>query len=304
MTSSEIKALAYAAGAVAAGIAKADRVPPAEMSRYDRWIAAGEHGEMTYMEKYADVRSDPRLLLDGAQSVIATAFNYYTPSPRGRDGLIWARYSLGRDYHEELRERLDGVARAITDATGARCRVCVDTAPLRERYWAVTSGIGFTGRNGMLIIPGTGSWCLLGFIITTLPIPPDTPSADSCLGCGLCVDACPGHALDGNGNVDARRCRSYLTIEKRCDTLDTSLGTRIYGCDICQEVCPHNRRAPLSAIPAFIPRQSILDLGRDDILHMEQSRFSAIFTHSAIKRAKLAGLLRNARACDPDKENK
>ena len=251
------------------------------------------------MERYAEVRHDPRLLLDGAESIIVAAFNYYTPANHGgavagsSAPLKWARYALGRDYHEEIRERLSAVAGEITSITGAQCRVTVDTAPLRERYWAVEAGLGFIGVNNQLIIPGTGSWVLLGEIITTLPLDADEPCRLSCDGCMRCVKACPGRALDGHGGMDAGRCMSYLTIEFRGEG-PIGCGDRIYGCDICQEVCPHNSCSSPSKIPAFTPRESILSLTHDDILTMEQGEFSRIFTHSAIKRTKLAGLRRNA----------
>lgn len=299
MKSADVKKLVLEAGAVATGIAKARPVDQEAEDLYQSWINAGRHGEMEYMERYAEVRHDPRLLLDGAESIIVAAFNYYTPANHGgavaggSGPLKWARYALGRDYHEEIRERLSAVAGEITALTGAQCRVTVDTAPLRERYWAVEAGLGFIGVNNQLIIPGTGSWVLLGEIITTLPLEADEPCRLSCDGCMRCVKACPGRALDGHGGMDAGRCMSYLTIEYRGEG-PIGCGDRIYGCDICQEVCPHNSCASPSEISAFAPRESILSLTRDDILTMEQGEFSRIFTHSAIKRTKLAGLRRNA----------
>lgn len=299
MKSADVKKLVLEAGAVATGIAKARPVDQEAEDLYQSWINAGRHGEMEYMERYAEVRHDPRLLLDGAESIIVAAFNYYTPANHGcavagsSGPLKWARYALGRDYHEEIRDRLSAVAGEITSITGAQCRVMVDSAPLRERYWAVEAGLGFIGVNNQLIIPGTGSWVLLGEIITTLPLEADEPCRLSCDGCMRCVKACPGRALDGHGGMDAGRCMSYLTIEYRGEG-PIGCGDRIYGCDICQEVCPHNSCASPSKIPAFAPRESILSLTRDDILTMEQGEFSRIFTHSAIKRTKLAGLRRNA----------
>lgn len=299
MKSADVKKLVLDAGAVATGIAKARQVTPEAEELYQTWIADGRHGGMEYMERYAEVRRDPRMLLDGAESVIVAAFNYYTPKNHGDSvagssaPLKWARYALGRDYHEEIRDRLSAVAGEITALTGAQCRVTVDTAPLRERYWAVEAGIGFIGINNQLIVPGAGSWVLLGEIITTLPLEADEPCRLSCDGCMKCVKACPGRALDGRGGMDAGRCMSYLTIEYRGEG-PIGCGDRIYGCDICQEVCPHNSCSCPSEIPAFAPRESILSLTRDDILSMEQGEFSRIFTHSAIKRTKLVGLRRNA----------
>lgn len=303
MGSDDIIRMLTEAGASAAGIAAAGPVDTEAESLYRQWTADGRHAGMSYLEKYPDVRHDPRLLLEGAESIIVAAFNYFN---RDNGRLRWARYALGRDYHEEIRERLNAVATAITDTTGAQCRVTVDTAPLRERYWAVRAGVGFIGINNQLIVPGTGSWCALGEIITTLKLEPTAPPGHSsptetgCLGCMRCVRACPGKALDGKGGMDARRCMSYLTIEHRGDWDPHTARTvheagRIYGCDVCQEVCPHNAAAHPTAIDGFIPRAGILELGADDIAHMDQATFSRIFSHSAIKRAKLAGLQRNAR---------
>lgn len=284
-------------GAVACGFARAGEVDAADKALYEGWIASGKNADMDYLARYAGVRSDPRLLLDGAESVIAAAFNYYTPAPEGLGGLRWARYALGDDYHDEARRRLGAVAAEIEAREGAACRVCVDTAPLRERYWARKAGLGFTGLNNMLIIPGAGSWTVLGFIITTLRLEPDMPVEGSCGECGACAAACPGRALDGRGGMDARRCRSYLTIEYRGEELP-ALGQRIYGCDICQEVCPWNSRYQRpTEIEAFRPRPEILSLTAADIIDMEPERFSSVFRRSAIKRAKLRGLKRNLLHC-------
>lgn len=287
------------------GIAETVPVEPWAEALYRRRVADGSFGTMEYMIRYGDVRHDPRLLLDGARSIIVAAFNYKPDAAwedeNARNRLHWARYSLGRDYHEEIRERLVRVADIITAGTGAACRVAVDTAPLRERYWAVKAGVGFIGINSQLIVSGIGSWCLLGEIITTLPLRADEPCGLGCDGCMRCVHACPGCALDGCGGLDARRCMSYLTIESKVWEEEIKLrGGRIYGCDVCQEVCPHNSGAPASEIESFRPRQSIMALTRENILTMKQPEFSRIFTHSAIKRAKLAGLQRNARAIDPE----
>lgn len=355
-----IKERIITAGAYAVGIAGISPLPHSETDRYRRWIAEGMNGGMDYMARHLELRDNPALLLPGATSIISCAFSYYSPLPiasastrtasastpvpdRGAsDGLRWARYSLGTDYHEVLRARLGEVAAWITDQTGAQCRVCVDTAPLRERYWAVRSGLGFIGLNDQLIIPGAGSYFFLGEIITTLPLDPDAPCTLTCGSCRACIKACPGHALiptadsigsstiaptprpladtcsqphaasnphphadtgsqphaagDHRSFLDARKCLSYLTIEHRGDFPEgTAIGNHIYGCDICQEVCPHNVNPPVTKIPEFAPRPEILSLTREEILAMSQADFSRIFTHSAIKRTKLVGLHRNAR---------
>lgn len=292
-----IKGLLLGQGAVACGFARAAEVDEADRALYEAWIASGRNGGMEYMERYADTRFDPRLLLEGAESVIAAAFNYYNPTAAGAGGLRWARYALGDDYHDEVRRRLKAVADEIEARSGAACRICVDTAPLRERYWALKAGLGFAGLNNLLIIPGAGTWTVLGFIITTLRLEPDSPMAGGCGECGACVAACPGRALDGRGGMDARRCRSYQTIEYRGKNLP-ALADRIYGCDICQEVCPWNSRYQCATeIEAFSPRAEILSLTAGQIRDMEQAEFSRIFRRSAIKRAKLGGLKRNLLYC-------
>lgn len=288
MDSAEIKRLVTGAGACACGIASVSPVSPDEEKLCTGWIASGKHGAMEYLARYQDVRRDPALLLPGARSIIVAAFNYYH---RDNGSLHWARYALGRDYHEEVRERLSEVAAMLP----GEHRVTVDTAPLRERYWAVRAGVGFTGLNGLLIVPGTGSWVVLGEILTTLELEPDSPLAVSgCGNCGRCLSACPGKALDGRGGMDARKCRSYLSIEYRGEDIP-HLGGRVYGCDICQEVCPHNRGARESDI--FTPRGEVISLSLEDVRGMRQEEFSRLFSHSAIKRTKLSGLLRNALRC-------
>lgn len=311
MDASELRRRLKDAGVFKSGIARVEAVDADTVTGYDRWLSEGMNGEMAYLEKYHDIRSNPALLLPGARSVVSCAFNYWwgpVDSP-----LRWASYALGDDYHDVVRGRLQSVTDAITAETGAECRVCVDTAPILERYWAVRSGVGFIGLNQQLIIPGAGTHFFLGEIITTLDLVPDAPCMLTCGECRRCLRACPGGALRENneapGNqtaeitLDSRRCLSYLTIEYRGEFPEgTRLGKHIYGCDVCQEVCPHNSKAPLSDIEEFRPRAAILRLDTDAILEMRQEDFSAIFRKSAIKRTKLAGLQRNARAIAAEKQ--
>lgn len=311
MDASELRRRLKDAGVFKSGIARVEAVDADTVTGYDRWLSEGMNGEMAYLEKYHDIRSNPALLLPGARSVVSCAFNYWwgpVDSP-----LRWASYALGDDYHDVVRSRLQSVADAITAETGAECRVCVDTAPILERYWAVRSGVGFIGLNQQLIIPGAGTHFFLGEIITTLDLVPDAPCMLTCGECRRCLRACPGGALRENneapGNqtaeitLDSRRCLSYLTIEYRGEFPEgTRPGKHIYGCDVCQEVCPHNSKAPLSDIEEFRPRAAILRLNTDAILEMRQEDFSAIFRKSAIKRTKLAGLQRNARAIAAEKQ--
>lgn len=288
-----------AAGAEVWGVARAEAVDPQAVELYDRWIASGAHGSMEYMERYGDVRSDPRLLLDGARSVLVAAFNYQPARRQDVGAPVIADYALGDDYHTVLRRRLDAVARDIENAYGGRTRVCVDTAPLRERYWAVRAGVGFIGLNNQLIVPGRGSRFFLGEILWTGEIEPDEPCRLSCDGCMRCVRACPGKAIEGNGGLCAARCLSYLTIEHRGELPPSAaLGNRIYGCDVCQDVCPHNAGSRPGCIPEFTPRQELMALTRERVESMTQEEFSALFRNSAVKRTRISGLQRNLRALD------
>lgn len=277
------------------GIAAVEPVEAEAASSYSRWIADGRHGAMAYLERHNDLRMNPELLLPGARSIIVAAFNYY-PSKLQRDDVPQiAYYAYGRDYHEVVRERLTALASVVKSRYGGETRVCVDTAPLLERYWAVKAGLGFRGLNSQLIIPDLGSYFFLGEILTTARLAPDAPMvATDCGKCGACVKACPGKAIGDDGALDARRCLSYLTIEYRGELpADVSLGNRIYGCDACQRACPHNAEAKPTEIEEFHPGEEFLSLDREAFATMTPEKFSRLFRHSAIKRTKFSGLLRN-----------
>lgn len=290
---------ARAAGACAAALVSLEALDDADTALYDNWIARGANAGMDYLARYSDIRRDPRLLLDGAQSMLVAAFAY-APTPDRRSRLI-ADYALGDDYHTVLRERLRPVAALMEGLhEGSATRICIDTAPLRERLWAARAGLGSIGLNNQLIIPGIGSRIFLAEILWTAPLLQHSKfkiqNSKSCISCRRCVDACPGGALDGKGGIDAGRCLSYLTIEHRGDLPeDLSLrGRRIYGCDICQDVCPFNKVVPPKPVPEFAPRPAVASLTLDDIAAMDAETFSLTFARSAVKRAKLSGLLRNA----------
>jgi len=287
----------------ALGIAAAMPVERYAVDSYKEWLVAGCNAGMGYLDRYNDVREDPRLLLEGAKSIIVCAFNYYQEKRRDESLPEFALYSYGLDYHEVVRERLERLAAKLREDFGGETRVCVDTAPLRERYWAQSAGIGFIGRNNQLIIPGKGSYFFLGEILTTVNFIPDEPCRLSCGDCMACVKSCPGGALPGYGAVDARRCLSYLTIEHRGEfDAPLNLGNHIYGCDECQSVCPHNRNAVPTDIDEFKPSEAFMALDRDAIAGLTPEKFNSIFRHSAIRRTKLSGLLRNLKALAPDIE--
>lgn len=280
----------------ACGIARVHAVSPAAAQRYRDWLNSGGNGCMDYAARYLDVRDNPQLLLEGARSIIIVAMNYYPTHFQPSSAPQFAYYAYGRDYHEVMRDRLQQLAAHLRELGGGETRCCVDTAPLRERYWAVEAGVGFVGRNNALIIPGKGSFFFLGAIITTLELIADEPCHLTCGDCGACEQACPGGALRDGKPVDASRCISCLTIEYRGELPEwtrEAMGNRIYGCDECQRVCPHNRNAVPSAVTELQPSEEFLTLTADKILNMNQAEFSRLFSHSAVKRTKLAGLQRN-----------
>ena len=282
-------------GFSAVGFARVEDVDAEAAENYSKWISEHRHGDMAYLERYSDIRSNPALLLEGASTVIVAAMNYF-PSKRQRlDVPQFAFYAYGRDYHEVVRERLQKLGEFVKENFGGATRACVDTAPIRERYWAVRAGVGFIGKNSQLIIPNRGSFFFIGELLTTVGFEPDEPCSASCGDCTACIKACPGHAICSGKRIDARRCLSYLTIEHRGELPDDiDLGDHVYGCDECQLVCPHNLNAEPTDIAEFEPSEKFLALDREAILAMTPTEFSDIFRHSAVRRAKLEGLLRNA----------
>lgn len=294
-----VLAAAREAGACAVGFACVEPVDSSHAGQFRRWIDRGCNAGMNYLEKYSDVRDNPALLLDGARSILCLAFPYADGTTPHHP--LFADYALGRDYHEVLRKHLAPVA-AIMEAAvpESRTRICIDTAPIRERYWAAKAGLGIIGLNNQLIVPGIGSAVFLAEILWTADAEPaESRLGQSCLRCGKCIKACPAGAIDGRGPLDARKCLSYLTIEHRGDLPEgiSLAGRRIYGCDICRSVCPYNSEAlHLPVLDEFKPSDALMSLSLQDIADMEQPQFSALFSHSAVKRAKLAGLKRNALA--------
>ena len=294
-----IKAEAQRLGFDACGFAQAELVDEDAVQRYSEWISSGEHSCMAWAERHDDIRRDPHLLLPGARSVICLAMNYYPSRFQPADAPQFAYYAYGRDYHEVLRDRGRQLAQFILEKTGCASRVCVDSAPMRERYWAQKSGIGFVGLNNMIILPGKGSFYVLCEVITELELTPDAPCTETCGECHACERHCPGQALH-DGMVDTRKCLSCQTIENRDEQLpewiEQCIGNHVYGCDECQLCCPHNRHAIGNHVPEFQPSDEFLQLDAQAILDMTQEQFSRIFGHSAVKRVKLAGLKRNMRA--------
>ena len=218
--SRNLQHIASELGFAKVGIAKISDVPKPIIEKYDHWISNRCHGEMAYMEKYRDVRQNPRLLLENARSAIVVVANYHHNVKEAENAPKWASYALGDDYHEVMRGKLSQLATYIQENWGGDTRVCVDTAPIFERYWAQQAGVGFIGRNSMLIVPEIGSYVFIGIILSTIKFQPDEPCMLDCIGCNACIRHCPGKAISLNGTIDARRCHSYLTIEYRGELRD------------------------------------------------------------------------------------
>ncbi len=292
-----IRAKALELGFDACGFARAERVDEDAIAQYNNWIESGKNDCMEYAARYKELRDNPTELFPNAKTIICVALNYYPSVKQAADAPQFSVYAYGDDYHEVLRKRLKALARFIETNWNSESRICVDTAPIREKYWARKAGIGMIGRNHLLIIPGKGSFFFLGELITTLQLQPDPPCADTCGDCRRCEESCPGGALNGDSGLDARRCLSCQLIERRGELpawVKETMGNRVYGCDTCQMCCPHNQHAMPTQIEEFDPSEAFLSLTLEDITDMSHDSFINIFRHSAVKRAKLDGLKRNA----------
>lgn len=290
-----IRQQALKLGFDACGFARVEKVNNSAIVQYENWLKSGKNDCMDYASKYQDLRNDPSLLFPGAKTIICVALNYFPSKRQPEDAPQFSMYAYGKDYHEVVRDRLRLLAEFIHDSWGAESRVCVDTAPIMEKYWAREAGIGMIGRNNLLILPGKGSFFFLGELITNLPITPDEPCNDSCGDCMKCLNACPGGAID-NDSLDARKCLSCQLIERRDELpswVKEKAGNRIYGCDECQLCCPHNANATPTHIQEFHPSDEFLAITREQLATITEEDFRTLFRHSAIKRVKHAGLLRN-----------
>lgn len=301
-----IRAAARAFGFDGVGIARADTPMTIEHARYRAFIAKGMHGSMEYLARHADVRErlDTDAILEGAKSVVCVAKRYARPvSEEAKDsplvGMV-ARYAKGRDYHRHLRASLKRLAELIASLSpGGRARALCDIEPVLERAWAARSGLGFVGKNGLVITPGQGSYLLLGEVVTTLELAPDTPVQERCGSCTRCLDVCPTQAFAAPFVLDPRRCVAYITIEDPAmpDTeLARAAGEHFFGCDACQDVCPYNRTAPpdLEATAAFRPLPWLGELTLEDVCAMDERRWERLFQGTPLRRAKYTGIVRNA----------
>ena len=319
----DIRREVFAVGAYACGVVRAMPVTAEAVARYEEWLADGNAGNMDYLWRYGEVRRDPRLLLDGegARTLIVTLFAYQDNVHPAEGVPYIAHYALGQDYHDVLRRRLKTVIGQLRPRFGGKWRICVDSAPLMERYWAARAGLGVIGDNGCLIVPGVGANFFIATIVTTAQMPTDDPveGTSHCLGCGRCVRACPTGALRGDGSVDARRCISYLTIESHDDIpADIPTGNTLYGCDVCRRACPlaccktdigqgrqleHSENLKnsehssvstsgkfaetMTVLPEFTPASRLLSMTVADWRALDDEGYAALTAHSAMRRVSL-----------------
>jgi epoxyqueuosine reductase len=301
LSSESIKARARDLGFDACGIAPAGDLP--ELRFLGEWLGKGYAGTMSYLARSATRRADVRQVLPSARTVIAAAINYNTDRPYSTEcadphRAHIARYAWGDDYHEVMLTRLLALVAWMREVSREpfEARAYVDTGPVQERVYAQHAGIGWIGKNTCVINPQLGSWTFLGEIICSLALDVDVPATDQCGTCSLCLEACPTGALVGPGVLDATRCVSYLTIELRdpiAESLHRGVGTHVYGCDICQEVCPWNAMAPASADPAWQVRPVWDRADVETLVEMSDQELAGALERSAMRRARVSGLRRN-----------
>lgn len=263
--------------------------------RFKEWIADGSAGDMTWLERNVDRRVSPTQVVPGAKAVVTLALNYFPGDQPDSDDYRIARYSWNDDYHDIIEEKLSDLHSAMTDMGGEQ-RYYVDTGPVLERDYATDAGLGWNGKSTVQIHPKIGTWFFLCELITTLPLEPDPPFGDKCGRCTRCIDHCPTQAITAPHKMDAQRCISYFTIEhKGAIPLEfrSMIGNRIYGCDVCLEVCPWNRFAQLSQESQLHARKEIFDLSLRDFLELDTEEFRRVFAKSPIKRIKRDRFLRN-----------
>ncbi len=303
ITSQEIKAQARALGFELVGIVPAQSLTE-EGARLREWLARNFHGRMDYMARDPEMRADPRRLMESTRSVVCVALNYYQPEKHVEDPAIGkiSRYAWGDDYHDVLRDKLKTLLEWIREREPAvEGRICVDSAPMMDKAWAARAGLGWIGKHTNLITKRHGSWVFLGELLLSIELDYDSDiEPDHCGKCTACIEACPTGAIVAPYQLDATKCISYGTIELRDETLPEPINSHlenwVFGCDICQDVCPWSRFSKPTAEARFAPREGLTAPPLAELIEMTQEQFSTRFRKSAIKRTKLAGLRRNALA--------
>jgi len=302
-----IKNYAHALGFQYCGISKAEFLSE-EAPLLEKWLNTQKHGLMAYMEKYFDMRLNPKLLVEGAESIISVLLNYYPQNPKHKDANAKiAKYAWGEDYHFVIKDKLhllfEYIKTLIPDVQG---RAFVDSAPVMDKVWAKKSGLGWIGKHSNLIVPKVGSFFFIGELIITEPLEYDAPVQDLCGSCTRCMEACPTQAITEPYVVDAKRCISYLTIELKeaiPDEFKENMQGWAFGCDICQDVCPWNIKFSVPHTePRFTPLPEISNYTLEEWLKLEEKTFKQIFKNSPISRPKYKGFMRNLQFIQQNEE--
>ena len=287
-------------GALAVGFSEAGDISKDSDHEFKEWIENGFHGEMDYLKRHSFLRQNTRNVLEDAKTVISMAFGYGNNISRDSSLPSIASYAYYNDYHIVIRKALKPIVSDFQKAYGGNWRICIDSAPVAERFWAIKSGIGFRGKNGMVIVPEYGSNVFLTEILTSVEIESDISMETECVGCGKCLKICPAGALLGNGCIDARKCINYLTIEKKSEysaweknLLKNGTG-HFYGCELCSKICPHNMKGSCSPSSIFSLRPEMLTLKPEDVLSMSEDDFKSFFKDSPIAYGGYERLIRNA----------
>ncbi|MGB0881461.1 MAG: tRNA epoxyqueuosine(34) reductase QueG [Vicingaceae bacterium] len=293
----QIKTEASRLGFSFCGISKAGFLED-EAPRLENWLKNNMHGKMQYMENHFDKRLDPTKLVEGSKSVISLLFNYFPEEIQRNDSFKISKYAYGEDYHFVIKHKLKDIVHFINDNIGeVDARVFTDSAPVLDRAWAKKSGLGWIGKNGMLINKQQGSFFFLAEIILDLDLEYDNPTTDYCGTCSACIDACPTDALLPNKVVDGSKCISYFTIELKDEILPKDVKGKFndwaFGCDICQDVCPWNRFSLVHNEPRFKPNEKLLSYSKKEWTEITEEVFQEIFKKSPVKRTNFKGLKRN-----------
>lgn len=287
------------------GISKAEFLEE-EAPRLEKWLSNNMHGKMQYMENHFEKRLDPTKLVEGSKSVISLMYNYFPEKEQRKDSFNISKYAYGQDYHFIIKDKLKTFLQLLFDEIGEiNARVFTDSAPILERAWAKKSGLGWIGKNTMLINKKQGSFFFLAEIILDVELQYDTPIKDYCGTCTACIDACPTDAISPNNVIDGSKCISYFTIELKDELLPKeytkNFNDWIFGCDICQDVCPWNRFSSPHQEPLFNPDSRLLNYSKKEWEEITQDVFNEIFRKSAVKRTKFSGLKRNIEAISKNK---
>lgn len=291
-----IKTEAKRLGFLACGIAEAGFLKK-EAPRLEKWLKDKCHGEMSYMENHFDKRLDPRLLVDDAKSVISVLYNYYPEQKQSENTFKISKYAYGEDYHYVIKEKLKALLNFINESIGdVNGRAFVDSAPVMDKAWAVKSGVGWLGKNANVLTKKVGSFYFIGELIVDLKLAYDSPTTDHCGQCTACIDSCPTEAIVAPYIIDSKKCISYATIELKNEIPDyfrDKMDDWIYGCDVCQDVCPWNKFSKNHSEPLFEPNKPWINYSKKEWIELTEEVFKTQFKKSAVQRTKFTGLKRN-----------